>query len=75
MGASQSKLPEPIVEEKLVERLRALDMKESRAEAEKDYVYVDDSKPSHIRYSPTVSISTAEQWEHELLEDPKAPHP
>ena len=75
MGASQSKLPEPVIEEKLVERLRALDLKESRAEAEKDYVYVDDSKSSDTKYSPTVSINTAEQWEKELLEDPKAPPP
>ena len=71
MGASQSKLPEPVIEEKLVERLRALDVKEGRAEAEKDYVYVDDSRFSPTKYSPTVSVSTAEQWEKELLEDPK----
>lgn len=74
MGASQSKIPEPVIEEQLVESLRALDLKETRAEAEKDYVYVDDSKPSDTKYSPTVSVTTAEQWEKELLEDPKASH-
>ena len=71
MGASQSKLPEPVIEEKLMERLRALEVKESRVETEKDYVYVDDQTSPQTKYSSTVSISTAEQWEKELLEDPK----
>ena len=71
MGASQSKLPEPIIEEKLTERLRALEVKESRLENEKDYVYDNDQKSPQAKYSPTVSINTAEQWEKELLEDPK----
>ena len=71
MGASQSKLPEPVIEEKLLERLRALEVKESRVESEKDYVYLDDQKIPQKEYSPTVSISTTEQWEKELLDDPK----
>lgn len=71
MGASQSKLPEPVIEEKLLERLRALEVRESRVESEKDYVYLDDQKTPQKSYSPTVSISTTEQWEKELLDDPK----
>ena len=71
MGASQSKLPEPVIEEKLLERLRALEVKESRVESEKDYVYLDDHKIPQKDYSPSVSISTTEQWEKELLDDPK----
>lgn len=73
MGASQSKLPEPIVQEKLAERLQALLVKDLQQESEKDYVYVDQvQKLSPSEYSPTISISAAEQWEKELLEDPKA---
>ncbi|KAI4134845.1 MAG: hypothetical protein LQ347_001184 [Umbilicaria vellea] len=72
MGSSQSKLPEPAVGEKLAERLRAMEAKESRNELEKGYVYIDGQQPP--QYSPcstTVSISTAEQWEKELMQDPK----
>ena len=71
MGAAQSKLPEPLVEERLTERLHALKVKESGFEAEQDYVYVNDQKMPEIMYSPTVSINIAEQWEKELMEDPK----
>jgi len=72
MGASQSKLPEPIIQEKLAERLQALLVKDTPQELEKDYVHVDqEQKLSILGYSPTVSISAAEQWEKELLEDPK----
>ncbi|KAL8851960.1 MAG: hypothetical protein Q9221_003171 [Calogaya cf. arnoldii] len=52
----------------------------SRSRLEKDYVYIKD-RPSnkmsqHVAqesrpYSSTVSISTTEQWEKELMEDPK----
>lgn len=41
MGSSQSKLPEPAVGEKLAERLRAMEVKETRSSLEKGYVYVD----------------------------------
>ena len=72
MGASQSKLPEPLVQEKLTERLYALEVRDDQAEREKDYVHVEGKKEvSPCRYSPTVSISAAEQWEKELLGDPK----
>lgn len=72
MGASQSKLPEPIVREKLEERLQALLVKDLQPESEKDYVYVDQGqKLPPSEYSHSVSISVAEQWEKELLEDPK----
>ena len=71
MGAAQSKLPEPVVEEKLTERLHALKVKEAGFEAEQDYVYVNDQRTPQIMYSPTVSINTTEQWEKELMEDPK----
>ena len=41
MGSSQSKLPEPAVGEKLAERLHAMEVKETRSELEKGYVYVE----------------------------------
>ena len=41
MGSSQSKLPEPAVSEKLVERLQALQLKDSKHELEKGYVYIE----------------------------------
>lgn len=41
MGSSQSKLSEPAVGEKLAERLRAMEVKDTRNELEKGYVYVD----------------------------------
>lgn len=72
MGSSQSKLPEPFVQEKLAERLQALEIQENHAEGEKEYVYVGKEEKTPIRdYSPTLSISAAEQWEKELLQDPK----
>ncbi|KAI9869186.1 MAG: hypothetical protein M1830_005455, partial [Pleopsidium flavum] len=72
MGSAQSKMPEPAVGEKLAERLHALKVKESSRELEKGYVYIDGQDPP--RYSPasqTVSISITEEWEKELLQDPK----
>ena len=73
MGNNQSTLPEAAVGEKLAERLEALEVKESKQEAERDYVYIekDMEQPSSSPCSPTVSISTAEKWEKELMEDPK----
>ena len=74
MGASQSMMPEPLVQEKLAERLQNLEVKESSQSSEKDYVYVDEEKEAPSgEYSPTVSISATEQWEKKLLEDPKVP--
>ena len=74
MGASQSKLPKPLLQEKLTERLHALEVRDTKVEPEKDYVYVEGKNgvsTSPCEHSPTVSISAAEQWEKELLKDPK----
>lgn len=59
--------------EKLMERIRALDIEEADTrEPEKDFVYVgEDEPPRYMPRSTTVSIRTAEQWERELLKDPK----
>ena len=63
-------------------RFEDLHIKDSNKEgSEKEYVYVDgemetaplstDRNPNYRPYKATVSISTMEQWEKELLEDPK----
>ncbi len=72
MGANQSKTP--LQNEKLViERLRAMEIKDQSD----DYVQVDEkalsgSSKSRSRAPWTaVSVSEVENWEHELLQDPK----
>ncbi|KAJ9667659.1 bleomycin hydrolase [Coniosporium apollinis] len=75
MGANNSKVPESIYREyqqDIAERLRGLELERTPEVAEKDYVLVeDDAPPSHTPYKHDVSITAAEQWEKELLEDPK----
>lgn len=41
MGISQSKLPEPVVQEKLAERLRAMLVKDEQHAVDVDYVHID----------------------------------
>ena len=73
-------MPEPVTGDQLVERLEALDV---HAPRDKDYVYVKNAMetpgtPNSANELPstawesTLSISTAQQWEKELLQDPKA---
>lgn len=68
--------------EQLAGRFEDLDIKDSNKEgSEKEYVYVvgemetppqsADGNPTYGHCEATVSISTIEQWEKELLEDPK----
>lgn len=75
MGNSQSNSSEVVAQEKLVERLTALQLKNRvmQQELEKEYAHVDfkESTPVYREGSQTVSISAVEQWEKELLEDPK----
>jgi bleomycin hydrolase len=64
-----------VAQEKLVERLTALQLKDGvmHQELEKESAHVDfkESTPVYREGSQTVSISAAEQWEKELLEDAK----
>lgn len=72
-------MPESLTGDQLAQRLEALD---NQNPPEKDYVYVKrdmetprtpdsaNELPS-TAWEPTVSISTAEHWEKELLQDPK----
>ncbi|OAK96145.1 bleomycin hydrolase [Phaeosphaeriaceae sp. SRC1lsM3a] len=76
MGANQSRPSDAAINEKLVERLQALQMKDERRTSEKDgFVMVGDDAPP--RYTPTtkhqrdVSATAVEGWEKELMEDPK----
>ena len=59
MGSSQSRLSSPIVAEKLSERLRALELKESRNELEKGYVYVEGEARKSNDSSPRMVSSNA----------------
>lgn len=79
--SSLSEMPETI--EQLAGRLDldALAKDYGRKSSEKDYVYVDDGNmktpPSsrgsegYVPFSETVFVSKAEEWEKELMEDPK----
>lgn len=61
--------------QELEERIRALELEKKRREPEKDYVYVQEEESDEptkcLTASPAVSISTTEQWEKELMHDPK----
>ena len=77
-GASLSAMP---ASEQLTGNIEDLDIKDGKSEFEKSYVYIDgdmdtspysaDGTPSYAPYEATVSVSAAEKWEKELLEDPK----
>jgi hypothetical protein len=78
MGNSQSNSSDVVVQEKLVEQPTPLQLKNRvrQPELEKEYVKFG-FKASPTTYwedSQIVSISAAEQWEKELLEDPKNRH-
>lgn len=71
MGATYSKAP--LLNEKLViERLRALELKDG---ADNDWETVDEkdlsANKSYRAPWTNLSISEVENWEHELLQDPK----
>lgn len=79
MGVPQSTMP---TSEQLAGRFESFSIKDSNKEgSEREYVYVDgemetpprsaDGPPDYGPCEPTVSISRMEQWEKELLEDPK----
>ncbi|KAL2059664.1 hypothetical protein ABVK25_000957 [Lepraria finkii] len=73
MGSSQSTVPEIFVPQKPSERPEALTGKEDKIQPKQDYAYIDKSMEQRPTSpcSPTVSISTTDQWEKELMEDPK----
>ena len=72
-------MPQSVTGDQLAERLEALD---NHAPPEKDYVYVKNNMETprtpdsandlpSTTWEPTLSISTTEHWEKELLQDPK----
>ncbi len=69
--------PSTVSLQELEERIRTLEVEKKRREPEKDYVYVQndesDEPTEFLSSSPTLSINTAEQWEKELMQDPKVP--
>lgn len=72
MGANTSKVAQaPLVNEKLIiERLRAMDLKD---QADNDFVHVEKGgmDASWRHKQSTLSSSEVEEWEHQLLQDPK----
>ena len=78
---STSEMPETIEQLAAKLDLNALAKDYGKKTGERDYVYVDgdnmQTPPStsgseaYEPYSETVSITSAEQWEKELMEDPK----
>ncbi|KAF2036787.1 peptidase C1B, bleomycin hydrolase [Setomelanomma holmii] len=76
MGANQSRPSDAAINEKLLERLQALHMKEERSTSEKDgFVVVGGEAPP--KYTPItkhqqdISATAIGEWEKELMEDPK----
>ena len=80
MSMSISHMSQSVTGDQLVQRLEALPPSEK--EKERDYVYVRNDMETprtpdsynelpSTTWQPTLSISTAERWEKELLQDPK----
>lgn len=72
MGAQQSKINEAAMQEKLVERLRALEIRKN----EQEYIMVEKNgnnvaPPPYAALSRHVSVSAVENWETEVLADSK----
>ncbi|ORY13049.1 bleomycin hydrolase-like protein [Clohesyomyces aquaticus] len=75
MGASNSKVSEVAIQEKLVERLQALQMRSDTQVVDKDYVYINGEAPPRytpiVSHKPDVSAVAIQEWEKELMADPK----
>ncbi|KAI9814342.1 MAG: hypothetical protein M1832_005922 [Thelocarpon impressellum] len=80
MGSSQSKMPEPKLDEKLAESVRLLRARRDSSvgvfpgrEETEGFVYVgaDEGDPGRDPASSGVSVSRLEEWERELLKDAK----
>ncbi|KAF2199824.1 bleomycin hydrolase [Delitschia confertaspora ATCC 74209] len=79
MGAQQSKLPEPADREKVLERLEAqletLKLSHNTRVVDNEYVYLGGEAPPQytpiIAHKQDISASTIQEWEKELMEDPK----
>ncbi|OCT47016.1 Bleomycin hydrolase [Cladophialophora carrionii] len=77
MGTSQSspRLNEPAVEKLLVQQLQALRTRDAlhQREVEHEYIQVESEKgiPRSFSTDPSLDITTASEWEKELLADPK----
>ncbi|KAL9110775.1 MAG: hypothetical protein Q9227_004767 [Pyrenula ochraceoflavens] len=72
MGGQQSR-PDMAINKALVERLKVKD-EMLQQQASDGFVYVENCEkavPAYRSGSETISISTAEEWQKELMEDPK----
>ena len=58
--------------DQLVEKLDSVGLQKSRPSSEGSYDYIEEKGDTMERpVESTISISTAEQWEKQLLQDPK----
>jgi len=76
MGSNQSRPSSVAVNEKLLERLQALNTKDDRPMNEKDgFVVVDGEAPPTyapgVKYRQNISATSVSEWEKELMDDPK----
>lgn len=77
MGSNQSRPSDAAINEKLIERLQALQVRNDRTTMnEKDgFVVVGSEAPPkytpNVKYQQDVSAAIVQEWEQELMEDPK----
>ncbi|KAH8730813.1 bleomycin hydrolase [Phaeosphaeriaceae sp. PMI808] len=76
MGANQSRPADAAINEKLMERLQALQMKDERSTNEKDgYIVVGGEAPPKYtpggRHRQDISVTAIGEWEEQLMGDPK----
>lgn len=75
MGSGQSTPSQQAAEQLVVEQLRSMRMQDriQEEEVEKEYIHINNDKllPQTFSIDPTVSPSQAEEWEKQLLADPK----
>lgn len=75
MGSSSSKQVQDVVEQRVIDQLRAIRIEDElrQQEIEKEYIHIDHDKAFLQMHSadPAVSVSQAEEWEKSLLADPK----
>lgn len=75
MGSGQSTPSQQAAEQLVIEQLRSMRMQDrlQEEEVDKEYIHINNDKvlPQTFSVDPTISPSQAEEWEKQLLADPK----